>query len=150
SQVNFRSSEVSGVPSDHFTPGFSFQVTVRPSGETIPFEGSGISVASSAYQFPLMSRSESPRFTSSLTCAAMPSAIMRGLSDAGCANVMYVIVPPGWGCPAAAAAWVAAGATVGCPTTAVGTGALVPPAACALVGAAAAGGAVGAAAGAVV
>src|SRR6266540_6590590 len=43
--VNATSSAVNAEPSDHFTPCFSFQVTVRRSADTPPFATVGISAA---------------------------------------------------------------------------------------------------------
>ena len=45
SPVNTTSSAVTGVPSDHFMPGFSFQVIDVRSSATPPFSTVGISVA---------------------------------------------------------------------------------------------------------
>lgn len=43
SAVNTTSAEVSGEPSDHFSPGFSFQVMEVMSCDTPPFSSVGIS-----------------------------------------------------------------------------------------------------------
>ena len=77
STVNFTSAEVCGLPSCHFTPGRSFQVTsIPPSGRstTPPFSIVGISVASTGTGFIFSSFVTSPSTThdwmSSRMCVA--------------------------------------------------------------------------------
>jgi len=51
-QVNTASAEVTGVPSDHTRPGFSFQVIVVRSSETPPFCTVGMSSARKGTRTP--------------------------------------------------------------------------------------------------
>ena len=66
STVNFTSADVCGVPSCHFTPGRSFQVTsIPPSGRsfTPPFSSVGISLASTGMTFMCSSDVVRPSMT---------------------------------------------------------------------------------------
>ncbi len=51
-QVKTRSSAVNGLPSCHFTPDFSFQVTDLPSAASRPFWIDGTSAASTSFMLP--------------------------------------------------------------------------------------------------
>src|SRR5688572_20562585 len=56
SQLNTTSAAVRGLPSCHFTPLFSFQITHLPAGSSMPFSTEGTSLISRGTKFASASR----------------------------------------------------------------------------------------------